>query len=265
MNDELARRLDAAGARFMVHWLGGAAAANGNPGGFHIEQFGKATAIASTAHPDQAWMNTVHGLHVPEASQLPAILAFYKGLDIRPRFELIAEDGYESIAGPLAAAGFAQTGFRAMYYGEPVVAKSGGDDVRVRSADADDIDTFAAVHLEGFDVPEAARPEGRLNLLHWATEPGWLLYLAEVDKGPAGEAVLQIANGIGYLANASTIPSKRRRGVQGALLRARIVDAAFAGCQMIASQTVFGSASARNIERAGLRFAFPKAVWDQIG
>ena len=73
--------------------------------------------------------------------------------------------------------------------------------------------------------------------------------------------MLTLDDDVGYLANASTLPAFRRRGVQGALIAARIADARAAGCEAVCSQAEFGSASQRNLERAGLSVAYTKAVW----
>ena len=72
---------------------------------------------------------------------------------------------------------------------------------------------------------------------------------------------LTIGDGLGYLANAATLPAMRGRGCQTALLARRIADAAAAGCDTIASLAEFGSGSQRNLERAGLRVAYTQAVW----
>jgi N-acetylglutamate synthase-like GNAT family acetyltransferase len=95
----------------------------------------------------------------------------------------------------------------------------------------------------------------------WHGRPGWRLYLALVDGTPAGSAALTLDDGIGYLANAATLPAMRGRGCQTALLARRIADSAEAGCDTVASLAEFGSGSQRNLERAGLRVAFTQAVW----
>ena len=82
-----------------------------------------------------------------------------------------------------------------------------------------------------------------------------------MDGTPAGSAALTVDAGLGYLANAATLPAMRGRGCQTALLARRIADAAAAGCDTVASLAVFRTGSQRNLERAGLRVAFTQAVW----
>ena len=55
-------------------------------------------------------------------------------------------------------------------------------------------------------------------------------------------------------------PAFRRRGAQGALLRARLARARELGCRVASSSTLPGTASRRNMERAGFHVAYPKLV-----
>jgi hypothetical protein len=49
--------------------------------------------------------------------------------------------------------------------------------------------------------------------------------------------------------------------VQTALIARRIADAEAAGAELICSGATLGSASQRNLERAGLKLAYTKTVW----
>ena len=75
---------------------------------------------------------------------------------------------------------------------------------------------------------------------------------------------MRVGDGIGYLANAATVPGFRGRGCQTALLARRIADAAAAGCDLVAGQATFGSTSQRNMERMGLRPAVTVTTWRMI-
>ena len=117
------------------------------------------------------------------------------------------------------------------------------------------------IHLDGHEVPAEDRGPAEAAVRAWFGRPGWRLYLALVDGTPAGSAALTVDAGLGYLANAATLPAMRGRGCQTALLARRIADAAAAGCDTVASLAEFGTGSQRNLERAGLRVAFTQAVW----
>jgi GNAT superfamily N-acetyltransferase len=59
---------------------------------------------------------------------------------------------------------------------------------------------------------------------------------------------------------ASTLPEFRNRGLQSALLQARLNLACEAGCDLAVIVTRPGSVSQRNAERAGFRLAYTKAI-----
>jgi GNAT superfamily N-acetyltransferase len=83
-------------------------------------------------------------------------------------------------------------------------------------------------------------------------------FLAFVGKEVAGGAVASAHEGVGGLFGASTLPAFRRRGVQGALLAARLAWACDHGCTVAVSIALPGSASQRNIERFGFRVAYTR-------
>lgn len=82
--------------------------------------------------------------------------------------------------------------------------------------------------------------------------------LAFVDGKVAGGAVVSAHEGVGGLFGASTLVEFRRRGVQSALLAARLAWARDRGCDVAVSITQPGSASQRNIERYGFRVAYTR-------
>jgi GNAT superfamily N-acetyltransferase len=88
---------------------------------------------------------------------------------------------------------------------------------------------------------------------------GAAFLLASVDGKVAGGAVVSAHDGVGGLFGASTLVEFRRRGVQSALLAARLAWARDHGCDVAVSITQPGSASQRNIERYGFRVAYTRA------
>ncbi len=126
----------------------------------------------------------------------------------------------------------------------------------VREVGPGEAGLFAATFCDGNGAPPTSRP----SVSRWAGEPGWRLYLAELDGAAAAAALLVIDDGIGCLAGASTLPAFRGRGCQTALIRRRISDAAAAGCREVCALTA-NPASLRNLERAGLQLAYTKTAW----
>ena len=83
------------------------------------------------------------------------------------------------------------------------------------------------------------------------------LYLARRDGAIAGGGAIRISNGLAQLAGAATLPAHRRRGVQSALLRARLLDAARQGCDLAIVTTEPGSKSQETSSAPGSRCSTP--------
>jgi len=83
-------------------------------------------------------------------------------------------------------------------------------------------------------------------------------FLALVDGSIAGGGAVSTRGGVCGLFGASTLPEFRGRGVQTALLQARLAWAAAQGCDVAVSIAQPGSASHRNIERQGFRVAYTR-------
>jgi GNAT superfamily N-acetyltransferase len=109
------------------------------------------------------------------------------------------------------------------------------------------------------------RERERVAAEAWAGLAGVRAYLARVDGAPAAAAALRLCDGLALLANASSLPAFRRRGCQTALIGRRLADARAAGCELVCALAAFASPSQRNLERAGLRLAYTKAVWRRYG
>ena len=85
-------------------------------------------------------------------------------------------------------------------------------------------------------------------------------YLAWRDGVIAGGASVRMADGIAHFTGAATVPVHRRRGVQTALLSARLADAAAAGCDIAVITTAPGSVSQQNVQRQGFDLLYTRAV-----
>ncbi len=62
------------------------------------------------------------------------------------------------------------------------------------------------------------------------------------------------------LCGAATLPAHRRRGVQGALLAARLAEAREAGCDVAVVTTQPGSKSQENVQRQGFDLLYTRAI-----
>ena len=90
-------------------------------------------------------------------------------------------------------------------------------------------------------------------------------FLAFEGGAPAGCAVVSAVGGVAILSGAGVLPARRGRGLQLALVRARLDWAAGRGCDVAAGTTEPGSASTRTLEKAGFRCAYPKVVMVRSG
>ncbi len=125
---------------------------------------------------------------------------------------------------------------------------------------------FVDACVEGFSVQATQRPRELLVALARIARArdDTALFVARIDGQVAGSAGLSVADTplgpIGELYIASTLPAWRGRGVQAALLRARLVAAREAGCALAVVMARAANTSARNTERAGFHLAFTKAT-----
>ena len=71
---------------------------------------------------------------------------------------------------------------------------------------------------------------------------------------------MRITDGIAQLTGAATAPALRRRGVQAALLAARLRDAAEAGCDVAVVTTAPGSTSQKNVQRNGFDLLYARLI-----
>jgi len=254
---EVAARIRRAASAFMVEWVEGLRELPGNPSRVSVERFGTTVALACEELPELDFVNSVHGL---TAGHAEPVTAFYRGFGLRGWTEVAPGPGAPELMEQLTACGWAQTGFWCSFHG-PAVAPPVPEGVEVVEAAEGDMADFARIHLDGHEVPAEDRGPAEAAVRAWFGRPGWRLYLALVDGTPAGSAALTLDAGLGYLANAATLPAMRGRGCQTALLARRIADAAAAGCDTVASLAEFGTGSQRSLARAGLRVALTPAVW----
>jgi GNAT superfamily N-acetyltransferase len=85
-------------------------------------------------------------------------------------------------------------------------------------------------------------------------------YIALHDGVLVGAARLRMAEGVALLAGATTAPAYRRRGVQAALVSARLADAAAVGCDLAVVTTLPGSKSQQDVQRHGFHQLYARAA-----
>ena len=115
-----------------------------------------------------------------------------------------------------------------------------------------------------FEEPASAPPALRDGAIAMAGVSGFSAWLARVDRQPAGGASLIIHDDLALFCGDGTLPTFRHRGVQTALLRARLAHAVAAGCRLAVICTQPGSGSQRNAERQGFRMVYARTMMTKL-
>ncbi|MGZ5363336.1 MAG: GNAT family N-acetyltransferase [Mycobacterium sp.] len=140
--------------------------------------------------------------------------------------------------------------------------------VEIRTSGDDEFGPWLETLVEGFANPDTqgvpSHEDFPRDVLAAATldmvTAGVTRYIALHDGVVAGAASIRLADGIAQLTGAATAPAHRRRGVQTALLAARLVDAAAAGCDIAVVTTAPGSKSQENVQRRGFDLLYTRAI-----
>jgi GNAT superfamily N-acetyltransferase len=247
---EAARSRSAGAPGFVIPMAGGVAsfAEDGSP-------FNKVAGLGFSGVPDAAALDeierafTAHGAHVQiELAHLaePAIGAFLTGRGYR----LVS---FENVLG-LALGG------------EPERVTPAG--VEVRPSGDDEFGSWLDVVAAGVAHPDTqgvpSHEEFPREVIEAAERDfaaaGVIRYAALRDGVMAGGASIRMTAGVAQLTGAATAPAHRRRGVQTALLSARLADAAAAGCDVALVTTQPGSKSQQNVQRRGFDLLYTRAV-----
>jgi GNAT superfamily N-acetyltransferase len=82
------------------------------------------------------------------------------------------------------------------------------------------------------------------------------------DGQPGAAGALFVHDGVALFAGATTAPEYRNRGLQSALLHARMQYAHEHDCDLAMMVAEVGSQSQRNAERAGFHIAYTRTKWE---
>jgi GNAT superfamily N-acetyltransferase len=144
---------------------------------------------------------------------------------------------------------------------EPIAPPHPPDEaLRVRRAHAGEEDLFFRTVMAGFLESEEVPDDAIALMRPTAFAERHEIFLAFLGDEPVGGGALLWSDGVAFVAGSGVRPAFRRRGAQGALLRARLARAREVGCAVVCSQTLPGTASRRNMERHGFHVAYPKLV-----
>lgn len=210
-------------------------------------------------------INRAMGLGLGEpvgADALDTLESFYRGEGLPPEIELCP------LAEPSLHALLRERGYSYRRFMQVLVRQPGGgapaapDDVEVNVAPPEQPGAWVYTVAGGFgdDTSQPETSPGLLLARSAMMRPNVTGFLATIDDEPVGAGAMAIGGGVAILFSASTRPAFRRRGVQSALIGARLAAAAAAGCDLVVVQAAPGSDSQRNLHRHGFRVAYTNVI-----
>ncbi|MHC9290966.1 GNAT family N-acetyltransferase [Mycobacterium sp. LTG2003] len=259
----LARRIERAEAQLIVAATEAAKSRGGE--GLVLPVAGGFACFADAGSP----MNKVVGLGfdgVPDEAVLGEIERALAGRGAATQVEL-SNLADPEVGGLLTGRGYRLAGFENVL-GRPVGAEDLPAPTGVEVRRAADVAAWVDVVVDGFAHPDAegvaSHEEFPRDVIERAEidmeKAGAAPYIAVIDGTVAGGGAVRFTDGIAQLCGAATAPAYRRRGVQTALLAARLADAAAAGCDIAVVTTAPGSKSQQNVQRRGFQLLYTRAI-----
>ncbi len=223
-----------------------------------------------------SWQNQVMGAGLDVSvsdAELDAMVEFYESRGVEARLEL-CPFADESLVAGLAARGFTLREFQNVLSCEltseppaPPLGWPEGVEVRaVDPADASELDELITVSMSGFVPPSEPIPaplrEAARRLL---SSPRMVGFLARIDGRAVGGGSVDIGQGGAALVGTSVFSEARRRGIQQALIVARLAAARERGAQVAVIDSRPGIPTERNAMRLGFDMAYTKVVLARPG
>jgi len=193
--------------------------------------------------------------------ELDALDAFYRSRALATRFELCPYVDASLIAA-IGPRGYRLTGFVSVFVRDLTQPLPVDGAVHVRRVAKGEGLAWSRLVGQGFGHEEPSAATIDLGLAQLDRD-AVACFVAELDGTPVAGGVAAIDAEIAFLFGGSTLPAHRGRGAQTALIRARLDHARAAGCKLACVASSAGSASQRNIERAGFRVVYTRASFER--
>jgi GNAT superfamily N-acetyltransferase len=213
------------------------------------------------------------GMNGPvEREEIAALIEFFAERGEQARIDVCPYTD-ASLLRWLATYGFVATGFETVLLQrlgdasdvlseEPGPVRWGGPSVTVHQASsAGDRELWAELEARGFKE-DVLTEEDMVLARAIALRRDAVHLIGSVDGQPAGTGMLVIDEGAAMLNGDATLPAFRNKGVQTALLHARLRLAAEAGCDLAVIEASPGGTSERNQQRAGFRVAYTRVTME---
>jgi GNAT superfamily N-acetyltransferase len=192
------------------------------------------------------------------AETVDRIIAFYRDHHVPRCFVQVHPDtDAGTIAAALEARGFRHHNNWVKLCRSLGSTPRGDTALRVDEIGPDHAGTFASIITQSFAHPERLQP----FLAGAVGQPGYRAYLAFDGDEAIAAASLFVDGPTAELAFAGTLPDRRGRGAQGALIARRLADAHDSGCEWIISETAedlpeHRVASYRNLTSLGFHLVY---------
>ncbi|MBL8759027.1 MAG: GNAT family N-acetyltransferase [Phycisphaerae bacterium] len=136
----------------------------------------------------------------------------------------------------------------------------------VDPADAREVREYSRVVMSGFFPPDQQPSEDDYALsARVVAHPRTVCLAAWLDGALVAGGAMDVSGEVAGLFGLSVLPDQRRRGVQLALIAARLNEAARRGARVATIGTRPGIATERNARRMGFQLAYAKAVMCRPG
>lgn len=199
-----------------------------------------------------------------DAAGLDAIVAHFNAKERTPCVEVYEELTPPEVVGLLDGAGFAPSGHGYESHlletdRAPEVERPG---VTVRRCETEDWPRFAALVADGFGATGELGEFFTAATIAAVADLGadTAAFIAAVDGEDAGTGQLVLTPRIAGCYSGSVLPAYRGRGIQHALVVARIAEGLARGRRIFVSQTDPDSASGHNLHDLGFRTLY-RASW----
>ena len=135
-------------------------------------------------------------------------------------------------------------------------------EILTRKIDESEADLWAATSVRGWATIHESLADFMLAFGKIAARTsGGHPFIAEMNGKTVGAAGLAIYDRVCILAGAATVPEARNRGVQNALLDARLRFARESGCGLAMICALPGSQSQKNAQKNGFDIAYTRIKW----
>lgn len=223
-------------------------------GGFRERRFAQCVAFQDLKKPGSDYYNRVVGFAEDSVGELPEIVRWYESAGLNCVVSLPPPVQTKAVLKALATEGFSYESSDFVYCVRPQQQSEqrGAANVEVQKVTRESLEALLALmDVAVADVDQTLRDR--------FCAPDFEYYLALIDDKPVARASVFFFEGVAWFNNAVTEDPFRGRGCHTALLRARLVAARERHCRLAVSDTVYGSASHRNLLRAGFQLGFSTA------